>query len=165
MINPSSALGSGRVSGRFSGTISAGFLSNAICSGLAFSAEISRGGAVTTGGNGLASITGAFATLGPKSAFGASRGRVGSPVDFADGAAEAGKFACGDFACAGTFSMIRGADTGVSIFATSVVETGFISSERLWIGALAIGAAGATFSGAFRFAVLFSFAVWTGARS
>src|SRR5687768_12780346 len=108
MINPSSAFGSGRTIGRFSGTISAGFFSKAICSGLGFSAEISRGGAVTTGGNGSGSITGAFTTPGPKSGFGASRERDGSVVDFADGTGDAttpGTFACGDFACAGTFSL------------------------------------------------------------
>src|SRR4030095_10940314 len=100
MINPSNAFGSGRAIGRFSGTISAGFFSNAICSALGFSGEISRGGAVTTEDSGLASIAGAFATPGPKSGFGASRGRVGSFVDFAAGAGETTtprKFAAGVF--------------------------------------------------------------------
>src|SRR5215475_3163367 len=98
MINPSSAFGSGRAIGRFSGTISAGFFSNAICSALRFSAELSRGDGVTIGGTGLVSIAGAFATSGPKSGFGASRGPVGSVVDFADGAEEGTTpetFACG----------------------------------------------------------------------
>src|SRR6266545_2136572 len=70
MIKPSNAFGAGRTGGFLSGIISAGFLSNAICSPPDFSAVLSRCCAETAAGADLASNTGVSTFAAPLAGVG-----------------------------------------------------------------------------------------------